>query len=104
MMDAGDLFDLREALHITQITLAGRLGLSLRALQNIESGRAKLRRVHELAIRAVLVEMAIERGDIELLGSLRSGLTNLIIAEFVARSGASQLAASKPSDTFPVAA
>jgi len=88
-MDAAELIDLRTSLNISQITMASRIGLTLRAFRNIESGKAKLRRVHELAIERVLIGYAIDRNDPELLGDLQSALTNMIMFDFSVRAGAS---------------
>jgi hypothetical protein len=87
-MEAMDLVDLRTSLNISQITMASRIGLSLRVFRNIESGKAPLRRVHELAIERVLIGYAIDRNDPELLGDLQSSLTNMIMSEFSIRTGA----------------
>lgn len=94
MMDAADLIDLRTTLSISQITMASRIGLSLRAFRNIESGKVKLRRLHELAIERVLISYAIDRNDPGLLGYLQSALTNMVMFDFSVRTGAS-LAASE---------
>ena len=88
-MDAADLIDLRTTLNISQITMASRIGLSLRAFRNIENGKVRLRRVHELAIERVLIDYAIARNDPELLGDLQVKLTNMIMFEFSVRAGAS---------------
>jgi DNA-binding XRE family transcriptional regulator len=87
-MDTADLIDLRTMLNISQITMASRIGLSLRAFRNIETGKARLRRVHELAIERVLIGYAIDRNDPELLGDLQSALTNMIMFDFSVRAGA----------------
>jgi transcriptional regulator with XRE-family HTH domain len=87
-MDAIDLIDLRSSLNISQITMASRIGLSLRVFRNIENGKVPLRRVHELAIERVLIGYAIDRNDPELLGELQSSLTNMIMSEFSIRTGA----------------
>jgi transcriptional regulator with XRE-family HTH domain len=81
-MDAMDLIDLRTSLNISQITMASRVGLSLRVFRNIENGKVPLRRVHELAIERVLIGYAIDRNDPELLGDLQSSLTNMIMSDF----------------------
>ena len=87
-MDAADLIDLRTTLNISQITMASRMGLSLRAFRNIENGKVRLRRVHELAIERVLIDYAIARNDPELLGDLQVRLTNMIMFDFSVRTGA----------------
>jgi DNA-binding XRE family transcriptional regulator len=87
-MDAADLIDLRTKLNISQITMASRIGLSLRAFRNIENGKVRLRRVHELAIERVLIDYAIARNDPELLGDLQVRLTNMIMFDFSVRAGA----------------
>jgi DNA-binding XRE family transcriptional regulator len=92
-MDAADLIDLRTKLNISQITMASRIGLSLRAFRNIENGKVRLRRVHELAIERVLIDYAIARNDPELLGDLQVRLTNMIMFDFSVRAGAAGIAA-----------
>jgi hypothetical protein len=87
-MEAMDLIDLRTSLNVSQITMASRIGLSLRVFRNIESGKAPLRRVHELAIERVLIGYAIDRNDPELLGDMQSSLTNMIMSDFSIRTGA----------------
>jgi len=87
-MDATDLIDLRTSLNISQITMASRIGLSLRVFRNIENGKVPLRRVHELAIERVLIGYAIDRNDPELLGDLQCSLTNMIMSDFSIRTGA----------------
>jgi len=87
-MDATDLIDLRSSLNISQITMASRIGLSLRVFRNIENGKVPLRRVHELAIERVLIGYAIDRNDPELLGDLQCPLTNMIMSDFSIRTGA----------------
>jgi DNA-binding XRE family transcriptional regulator len=88
-MDAADLIDLRTTLNISQITMASRIGLSLRAFRNIENGKVRLRRVHELAIERVVIDYAIARNDPELLGDLQVKLTNMIMFDFSVRTGVS---------------
>jgi hypothetical protein len=87
-MEGIDLIDLRTSLNISQITMASRIGLSLRVFRNIENGKVPLRRVHELAIERVLIGYAIDRNDPELLGDLQSSLTNMIMSDFSIRTGA----------------
>ena len=87
-MDAMDLIDLKTSLNISQITMASRVGLSLRVFRNIENGKVPLRRVHELAIERVLIGYAIDRNDPELLGDLQCSLTNMIMSDFSTRTGA----------------
>jgi hypothetical protein len=87
-MDAIDLIDLRTLLKVSQITMASRIGLSLRVFRNIENGKVPLRRVHELAIERVLIGYAIDRNDPGLLGDLESSLTNMIMSDFSIRTGA----------------
>jgi len=84
MMYANDLVAIREKLEITQITMAERMGLSVRALQDLESTtrRSSLRRMHEKAIKYVVIEYAIERKNPDLLGTLRPDLQNLIMDDF----------------------
>src|SRR6202789_3676747 len=87
-MDAMDLIDFRTSLNISQLTMASRIGLSLKVFRNIENGKVPLRRVHELAIERVLIGYAIDRNDPGLLGDLQSPLTNMIMSDFSTRMGA----------------
>ena len=45
---------LRKGLGLSQTEMGDAIGLSLRAYQDLESGRAELRKLHELAIRYVM--------------------------------------------------
>jgi DNA-binding XRE family transcriptional regulator len=65
-MDAGELVGLRRHLGLSQTEMAGRIGLALRAYQDIENGRAKLRRVHVLAVERAALAIAAERGEVAL--------------------------------------
>jgi len=55
------LLALREGLGLTQSELAVRLGLHPRSWQEIEAGRTALKRVHELALERVALDVALER-------------------------------------------
>jgi len=103
MMGAIDLINLRSELKISQLTMASRIGLSIRSLQNIESGKARLRRLHALAIERVLINYAIERNDPAILGHLRKDLTTLIMLEFTARLGGAVTASStRPTERLQI--
>ncbi|KAB0682023.1 helix-turn-helix domain-containing protein [Aureimonas leprariae] len=58
---------LRKQFGYTQSTLADRLGMSLRAVQDIESGKAKVRKVHSLAMDRIAIMRAAFTGDATLL-------------------------------------
>ena len=53
----------RKTLGLTQTEMAGRIGLSLRAYQDIEAGVSKLRPIHVAAAERVALALAVERGD-----------------------------------------
>lgn len=79
MMSATDLVALRSQLGLTQLSMAKKIGLSLRAFQNLESGKARLRPLHERAIERAIISYAIYMNDPELLGPLESELTSLAV-------------------------
>lgn len=60
-MTAADLVALRKSWDITQTDMAARLGLSLRAYQDVESGKATLRPLHVKAVERAALDIAIER-------------------------------------------
>jgi transcriptional regulator with XRE-family HTH domain len=53
----------REKLGLTQGQIASRLGLSLRAYQDMESGTMLVRQSHFMALRLLTLIEAVERGD-----------------------------------------
>ena len=53
----------RKTLGLTQTEMAGRIGLGLRAYQDIEAGVSKLRPIHVAAAERVALALAVERGD-----------------------------------------
>jgi transcriptional regulator with XRE-family HTH domain len=57
-----DLINLRKDLHLTQQEMAERLGMALRAYQEIEAGESKYRFIHRLAAERVALELAVDRG------------------------------------------
>ena len=52
-MTCDELYMLRKSLKLTQAEFANRMGLKLRAYNEIERGRSPLRKIHELAIGRV---------------------------------------------------
>jgi transcriptional regulator with XRE-family HTH domain len=62
-MTAGELVDLRDRLGITQTEMAQRLGLGLRAYQDIEGGVSKVRAIHVAAAERAALALAVERRD-----------------------------------------
>lgn len=54
------LRNLRRGLGLTQTALADAIGLSLRAYQDLESGKSEIRKLHELAIRHVMATGTIK--------------------------------------------
>ena len=58
-----DSVRLRHRLNLTQETLAERMGLSARAIQDIERRDGNVREVHALAISMLSIMRAIEEGD-----------------------------------------
>ena len=59
-MTVGQFIALRKTLGLSQTAFAERLGLSLRAIQDIEGGASKLRPIHVLAAERVALAMAVE--------------------------------------------
>lgn len=62
-MTLDDLMTLRKEAGLTQADFARRLGLSLRAYQDIETGKATLRPLHILAAERAALDLAIEHGN-----------------------------------------
>jgi len=50
----------RKALRLTQAEMAERMGLSMRGYQDIETGKAELRKIHILAFERAALTRAIE--------------------------------------------
>ncbi|MBS7545103.1 helix-turn-helix transcriptional regulator [Ancylobacter oerskovii] len=57
---------LRKKWGLTQNELAGMLGITQRALVDIETGKTRLRHIHVLALERISLELAVERGDASL--------------------------------------
>lgn len=55
----------RKNMHMTQGALANLLGMSLRAVQDIENGRSDLRDIHVLALERVSLSLAATYGHRE---------------------------------------
>ena len=62
-MTLQDLTDLRKRLGLTQTGMAGHMGLSLSAYQEIEGGTSKLRPVHVHAVERAALALAVERRE-----------------------------------------
>jgi transcriptional regulator with XRE-family HTH domain len=62
-MTIEELVALRKRLGLTQTEMGERIGLKLRSLQEIESGKTPLRPSHALAAERVALALAVERGD-----------------------------------------
>ena len=54
---------LRKQLGLTQTEMAGRIGLSMRAYQDIEAGTSKLRPIHVAAAERAALALAVARSD-----------------------------------------
>lgn len=64
LMTPDQAIGLRKTLGLTQTELANRLGMGLRAWQEIEGGRSPVRLVHQLALERIALSIGLERGDI----------------------------------------
>lgn len=62
-MTKEDFVALRKSLGLTQTELGERIGLGLRALQDIEAGKTPVRPSHALAAERVALALAVERGE-----------------------------------------
>ncbi len=62
-MSPADLAALRDKLGITQTDMAQRVGLGLRAYQDIEGGVSKVRPIHVAAAERAALALAVEKGD-----------------------------------------
>jgi DNA-binding XRE family transcriptional regulator len=70
--------DLREAVRLTQAEMADLIGLGRAAYQDIETGEAKFKPRHLLALERVSLRLAVERNDINLaLPSVRRDALDL---------------------------
>lgn len=63
MMTPAELVALRKSLDLTQAEMAGRVGLGLRAYQDIEAGVSKLRPIHAHAAERAALTLAVERAN-----------------------------------------
>ena len=59
------LFSTRQKLHLSQTEMAERLGLSLRAYQDLEKS-ATVRKAYKLATEFIAMQIAVERAQPEL--------------------------------------
>lgn len=62
-MQCADLVALRKSLVLTQTEMADRVGLGLRAYQELEGGNSKLRPIHVAAAERVALAVAVERKE-----------------------------------------
>jgi DNA-binding XRE family transcriptional regulator len=62
-MTSDELTAFRKGLGLTQTEMAGRVGLSLRAYQEIEGGASKVRPLHVAAAERAALTLAVERGE-----------------------------------------
>jgi len=62
-MTPAELIERRKAFGYNQTQMADVLGLSLRGYQKIEAGDGEVRRVYELAIAQIGLELAIEQNN-----------------------------------------
>lgn len=62
-MTAEELIALRKSLGLTQAELGERIGLALRSIQEIESGKTPVRPSHALAAERIALALAVERKD-----------------------------------------
>jgi DNA-binding XRE family transcriptional regulator len=67
MNDAEGLKELRRTCKLSQGEMAARLGLSLRAYQDIETGASPYRKLHRLAVERLALELAVEDGNAKIL-------------------------------------
>jgi transcriptional regulator with XRE-family HTH domain len=65
-MTIDDLISLRKGMGLTQSDLAQLLGMSTRALQQIENGRSELREVHILAVERIALSQAVKTANIQI--------------------------------------
>jgi len=54
---------IRATLRLTQAEMAERIGLGLRAYQDIEGGVSKVRQIHIAAVERAALALAVERGN-----------------------------------------
>lgn len=66
-MTPADLKAIRQQFGYTKPMMADRIGLSLRAYEEIEAGRSEIRTIHINAIKWVQTNLAWEAGKPELL-------------------------------------
>lgn len=62
-MTSEELITLRKAFGITQTEMAERIGLKLRAYQDLEAGKSEVRKIHDEAVAMVSLHIAVERGN-----------------------------------------
>ncbi|RIY00200.1 XRE family transcriptional regulator [Aureimonas flava] len=66
-MTVEEFIALRKRLGLTQTQLANYLGMSLRAIQDIENGRSALRLVHVLAIERLSLSIGSALGNLSMI-------------------------------------
>jgi transcriptional regulator with XRE-family HTH domain len=62
-MTAEEMTALRKSLGLTQAEMGERIGLALRSVQEIESGKTPLRLSHALAAERIALGLAVERKE-----------------------------------------
>ena len=62
-MTPAEIIALRRSLALKQAEMAERMGLSMRALQDIEGGISKVRQIHVAAAERAALTLAVERGN-----------------------------------------
>ncbi len=63
MLDRDEFIAMRKTFGLTQTEWGSSLGLSLRAVQEIENGSTKLRELHVLAAERAALKIAAARGE-----------------------------------------
>ncbi|KTR02059.1 hypothetical protein NS365_22520 [Aureimonas ureilytica] len=66
-MTSEEFVAFRKRLGLSQTQLADHMGMSLRAIQDIENGRAQLRRIHILAIERLSLMLGSALGNLSLI-------------------------------------
>ena len=66
-MTTEEAIALRKALGLTQNDMAIELGMNIRSWQEIEAGRTKLKRIHELALERVALNIGVGNKMIEVV-------------------------------------
>ncbi|MFT4015142.1 MAG: helix-turn-helix transcriptional regulator [Paracoccus sp. (in: a-proteobacteria)] len=62
-MTREEFIEARKAMGMTQTDVAEQMGMSLRQIQNIETGAGDMRRVHSLAMERITLAFAAASGE-----------------------------------------